>query len=272
MKQTMLVACPAASAAQVHDWLKEHHSPSPKTSPKTVYNFVMAIRQKHNIPLEKAFRDYFIVDQLAYGLQAQADPIAIGFGQYHLRNSEHGRKKVHFFIMMLSRSRLKYIHFLDKPFTIPAAIDAHEAAFKYFGGMTTEVVYDQDRLFLVAENMGELLLTQEFKDYIVIPQKVCKACYTRLLHKKCIKSLPAICKIIKNAADLCMLSNKKQSFQIGLFNGLADQPDQKHPLYLLANKINWSFFEDAFKKNGCPCQAYPPDGIAADNKIFAQPE
>lgn len=156
-----LVACPAASTAQVHDWLKEHHSPFPKTSPKTVYNFVMAIRQKHNIPLEKASRDYFIVDQLAYGLQAQAD-----FGQYHLRNMEQGRKKVHFFIMMLSRSRMKYIHFLDKPFTIRTAIDAHEAAFKYFEGMTTEVVYDQDRLFLVAENLGELLLTQEFKDYV----------------------------------------------------------------------------------------------------------
>ncbi len=156
-----LVACPAASAAQVHDWLKEHHSPFPKTSPKTVYNFVMAIRRKYNIPLEKASRDYFIVDQLSYGLQAQAD-----FGQYHLRNIEQGRKKVHFFIMMLSRSRMKYIHFLDKPFTIHTAIDAHEAAFKYFEGMTTEVVYDQDRLFLVAENMGELLLTQAFKDYV----------------------------------------------------------------------------------------------------------
>jgi IS5 family transposase len=69
------------------------------------------------------------------------------------------------------------------------------------------------------------------------------------LHKKYIKKLPAICKIIKNAADLCMLSNKKQSPQIGLFNSLADQLDQKHPLYLLANKVNWSFFEDAFKKH-----------------------
>ena len=46
-----------------------------------------------------------------------------------------------------------------------------------------------------------------------------------------------------------MLSNKKQSSQIGLFNGLADQLDQKHPLYLLANRVNWSFFEDAFKKH-----------------------
>ncbi|WP_301922453.1 transposase [Ferruginibacter sp.] len=46
-----------------------------------------------------------------------------------------------------------------------------------------------------------------------------------------------------------MLSNKKQSPQIGLFNGLADQLDQKHPLYQLANRVNWSFFENAFKKH-----------------------
>lgn len=44
-----------------------------------------------------------------------------------------------------------------------------------------------------------------------------------------------------------MLSTKKHSPQLGLFHGLADQLDQKHPLYLLANKINWSFFDEAFK-------------------------
>ena len=44
-----------------------------------------------------------------------------------------------------------------------------------------------------------------------------------------------------------MLSRKKHSPQLGLFHGLADQLDQKHPLYLLANKINWSFFDEAFK-------------------------
>ncbi|GAC1496605.1 MAG: hypothetical protein NVS1B13_26730 [Flavisolibacter sp.] len=46
-----------------------------------------------------------------------------------------------------------------------------------------------------------------------------------------------------------MLSTKKYTPQIGLFNALADQLDQKHPLYLLANKINWSLFEDSFKKH-----------------------
>ena len=46
-----------------------------------------------------------------------------------------------------------------------------------------------------------------------------------------------------------MLSTKKYSAQIGLFNALADQLDQKHPLYLLSNKINWSLFEASFKKH-----------------------
>jgi IS5 family transposase len=45
-----------------------------------------------------------------------------------------------------------------------------------------------------------------------------------------------------------MLSSpKKHSPQLGMFSGLADQLDQKHPLYLLANKIDWSVFENAFK-------------------------
>ncbi|MBS1628889.1 MAG: IS5 family transposase [Bacteroidetes bacterium] len=45
-----------------------------------------------------------------------------------------------------------------------------------------------------------------------------------------------------------MLSaSKKPSPQLGMFSGLSDQLDQKHPLYVLAHKINWSVFEDAFK-------------------------
>ncbi len=42
---------------------------------------------------------------------------------------------------------------------------------------------------------------------------------------------------------------KKHSPQLGMFHGLADQLDQKNPLYQLANKINWPFFDDAFKKH-----------------------
>lgn len=152
---------PAVSAAQMHDWLKEYHPGFAHTSPKTVYNFVMALRQKYNIPLEEVGREYFVVQELPYGQQAQAD-----FGHYILRSTEDRRRRVHFFVMMLARSRMKFVQFSEAPFTTRTAVDAHEEAFKFFGGITVEVVYDQDRLFLIEERMGELLLTCEFKDYV----------------------------------------------------------------------------------------------------------
>jgi IS5 family transposase len=57
-----------------------------------------------------------------------------------------------------------------------------------------------------------------------------------------------------------MLSaSKKHSPQLGMFTGLGDQLDQKHPLYLLTHKINWKVFDDAFKvhyseKMGAPAK------------------
>jgi len=155
-----LLLLPSASTAQLHDWLKEHHAEFPVTGPRTVYNFVMWVRQKHCIIQEAKIRDYFPVEELPYGAQGQVD-----FGQYILR-SEQGRKKVYFFSMVLSCSRHKYVYFCDRPFTTKIAIDAHEAAFKFFEGIPLELVYDQDRLFLVDENLGNLLLTREFKTYV----------------------------------------------------------------------------------------------------------
>jgi transposase len=156
-----LVNAPGATCAQVHDWLKEHHSNFRAVSPKTVYNYVMGIRQKYGIPKEEATREYFAVEELPYGFQAQAD-----FGQYIMRNVETKRKRVYFFVMTLSRSRMKFVRFSDCPFTTRTAIDAHEECFEYFQGVPQEIVYDQDRLFLTDEQMGELLLTQEFKAYV----------------------------------------------------------------------------------------------------------
>jgi IS5 family transposase len=57
-----------------------------------------------------------------------------------------------------------------------------------------------------------------------------------------------------------MLSRPKQhSPQLGMFCGLGDQLDQRHPLYQLAHRINWQVFEDAFsiyysKKMGAPAK------------------
>ena len=46
-----------------------------------------------------------------------------------------------------------------------------------------------------------------------------------------------------------MLKVTKQTTQLDIFGGLGDSLDQKHSLYLLANSINWAFFDDSFKEH-----------------------
>ena len=54
-----------------------------------------------------------------------------------------------------------------------------------------------------------------------------------------------------------MIPKKKDTSQLGFFSKFEDQLNQKHPLYLLANEIDWQVFDDAFlplysKDNGRP--------------------
>jgi IS5 family transposase len=43
-----------------------------------------------------------------------------------------------------------------------------------------------------------------------------------------------------------MIPRKKNSSQLGFFFGFADTLNPKHPLYILANRVDWQQFEDAF--------------------------
>jgi transposase len=155
-----LTEFPDTSAAQIHDWLKEVYSDIPEVSPRTVYNFVMYVRQTYNIPYSPSYREYFPIEELPYGEQAQVD-----FGEYNMRTSSGKRKKIRFFAMVMSRSRMKYVCFIDKPFTAELVVQAHENAFKFFGGIPETIVYDQDRTMIVDENLGKIILTSTFSQY-----------------------------------------------------------------------------------------------------------
>ena len=149
------------SAAQIHDWLLEHHKEMPTVGIKTVYNFVMFVRSKYNLPIETPVREYFPVEESPYGEQAQVD-----FGDYNMRYEDGKRKRVKFFAMVLSRSRMKFLCFSDKAFTAQSVATAHENAFVFFGGIPRTIVYDQDRTMIVDENLGEIILTATFKQYV----------------------------------------------------------------------------------------------------------
>jgi hypothetical protein len=152
---------PDTKAAQMHDWLKEHYPGFPEVTPKTVYNFVMWVRQQHNIQIPDPQREYCIVPELPWGKQAQVD-----FGEYNMRDGQGKRVKVYFFTMVLSRSRCKFVYYSLTPFTSALTIHAHIKAFEYFGGIPREIVYDQDKVLLVDENLGNLIMTEVFQSFV----------------------------------------------------------------------------------------------------------
>ena len=45
-----------------------------------------------------------------------------------------------------------------------------------------------------------------------------------------------------------MLSKPKSSSRLGFYSTFEEQLSRSHPLYILANQINWNLFEEAFAK------------------------
>lgn len=159
----LLESHPYLSAAQVEDRLKEEFTELPMVHSKTVFNFVENIRLQHGINkhASKLPRQYEKLAEPDYGIYAQAD-----FGEYHMLTQGSGRKKVYFFCMVLCRSRQKFVYLQTIPFTSASTVQAHEQAFRYFEGQPQKIIYDQDRVLITDENLGDVLLTQEFMSYV----------------------------------------------------------------------------------------------------------
>jgi transposase len=158
----LLGNAPYLSAAQVEDRLKERYTNLPDVSSKTVYNFVQTVRKEQNIPKykEKLPRQYEKLAETEYGEEAQVD-----FGSYRMLSRGSGRVKIYFFTIVLSRSRQKFIYCQRMPFTTETANYAHELAFEYFEGIPRRILYDQDRVFIKDENLGDVLLTEKFMQF-----------------------------------------------------------------------------------------------------------
>jgi IS5 family transposase len=58
-----------------------------------------------------------------------------------------------------------------------------------------------------------------------------------------------------------MLAKQKNSAQIGFYSSFEEQLNHSHPLYILANGIDWNVFEDAFKKHYSATQGKPAKPI-----------
>ncbi len=58
-----------------------------------------------------------------------------------------------------------------------------------------------------------------------------------------------------------MLSKKKTNNQGSLFLKLEDMLNQRHPIYILSNKVDWQFFDESFKELYCENNGRPAKPI-----------
>lgn len=155
---TWLREYPTLSAAQVCDWLKENYSAS--YSDRTVSRYVKKLRKEYNLKKSHNTRDYEAVPELPPGQQIQVD-----FGQITLQNVEGGSTKVYVAAFLLSHSRYKYAECQSRPFTSVDLVKICHNCFRYFGGMPQEMVFDQDSIVCVSENLGDIIYTYEFEKF-----------------------------------------------------------------------------------------------------------
>jgi transposase len=126
-------------------------------SDRSIRRYVQAIKQE----VATAQRRYYepVLDDIP-GVQCQVDPgelrdVLIG-GEPHT---------LHFVVFVLSFSRLMYVGLSFESIDTERFIQLHDEAFRYFGGVPEECVYDQTKLVVIKEVYRELTVNQRFHAY-----------------------------------------------------------------------------------------------------------
>jgi len=140
----------------VYDYLEERHGRLPANE-QTLRNFVGYLLETESLQLGGSVRLYAKVPELPLGKQMQLD-----FGRYRFASG----LVLYIFAALLSASRYKYVTFQAQPFRTLDVIRHLLDGFDYFGGRPEEVVIDQDRLMVVSENGGDIILTEEFRQFV----------------------------------------------------------------------------------------------------------
>jgi len=152
-----LKLCPQIRDTNVYLKLMEAF-PDLQVKRATFYRYMKALREQHGYQRTRTISPR---ETLSPGYEAQAD-----FGQYKLKDMYGHIVRVYFFCMVLSYSRMKFVYFSHDPFTTKTAIKAHNYAFQYFGGRPQTILYDLDKVYIVSENLGNIIFVHEFEEYV----------------------------------------------------------------------------------------------------------
>lgn len=151
-----LKAYPQLSAVKLARRLRERVGELP-ASERSLRRYVRALKEQ---VASGQCRYYEPVVDAVPGVQCQVDP-----GE--LRGVMIGgvERVVYFVVFVLACSRLLYVGLRLQPLDTEAFIQLHDEAFRYFGGVTEECVYDQTKMVVISEQYRELTLNPRFHQY-----------------------------------------------------------------------------------------------------------
>lgn len=152
----LLQTYPELSAVKVLRKLKAKME-TLSVSDRSVRRYIQALKQEVSF---KQTRYYEPVIDMVPGEQCQVDG-----GELRGVMIKGVETTVYLMVFVLSYSRLMHVSLSDKPINTEMLIKQHDAAFRYFGGMPEECVYDQTRLVVISETFRELNLNQRFHQY-----------------------------------------------------------------------------------------------------------
>jgi len=158
---------PRLSAVKLARRLRER-VPDIDVSDRSIRRYVQGLKQQ---VAQGQWRYYEPITDTVPGVQCQVDP-----GE--LRGVMVGgeARTLHFVVFVLSCSRLMYVGVSFRPLDTATFIQLHDEAFRYFGGVTEECVYDQTKLVVIREQYRELTLNQRFHQYATTADYRIHAC------------------------------------------------------------------------------------------------
>jgi transposase len=147
-----LTKFPELSAESLYDELRKHGY---EGSTRAVRRYVNRHRVSGSLPPKRTYRRF----ETLPGEQAQCDWGTVGSIIHH-----GYRRQLYVFAMVLGYSRTRYVEFRLSQ-DIFTFMQCHQNAFKYFGGIPREIIYDNAKT-VVSSRLGEVVsYNTKFMEY-----------------------------------------------------------------------------------------------------------
>jgi len=155
--EEQLETYPKITATKLLRKIKIEH-PEITVGVRAFRNYIKPIRAKYR---NSKIRNYRPVFSTIPGEQVQVDA-----GEYRVRKDLSGLEmKVYFISFVFSYSGEMYVSFQNRPYKTDDFIKAHLEAFRYFGGVSKEYVYDQTKLVVIKEKYREVWFNEQFHQF-----------------------------------------------------------------------------------------------------------